>query len=394
MNGQKPIPRPPRRKQRFAKRFPLSGPAIAVITSVLSVALIFIFGNQRAKPPDADAVFAAVSGTPLSTESDLPPNTPTIPPSSLPTAETSQSSEIALFSSLPHMADSSPAPLSADPFTASNGFVYVTDSEYYSIPQDLTLNSQYVYLIHVPTGGILLDRGSTDEIFPASMTKVMTALVVMDLLESRDEPILIGEDMFPLIEEEELAVAGFAADDIVSAEDLLYGLLLRSGAECAIALAEHFSGSESAFASLMNAKAAELGMTDTHFTNTIGYHSDSHYTTLRDMSVMFRHAMTKPWYYLISSARSHTSKPTASQPNGVTIQNTLFRYAESFDPSVHILAGKTGTTNNAGRCLVSEAIVNGQTFLCVTAAARGGTQPHIQDAVSVYGAITAHDIES
>lgn len=378
------------RRARFARRFPLSGPAIALMTAAFSFLIIFGFSQRAAKLAEAgdQSVFSEASQTPAPTLTPQAAGISTPAPTPGPVLAT-YAPTLTPVPAVSETVTTTTSPRVSVTTAGETAGVYVTESERFFIQPDIALQSPYVYLIHAASGGVLLDRGSTQYVYPASMTKVMTALVALEMLESRGVRITVGEDMFGLINERRLSTAGFQPGERITAEDLMYGLILCSGAECAIALAEHLCGTEAAFAEKMNEKAAELGMNDTHFTNAVGYHAEDHYTTLRDMAILFRAAMTQPWYYQISAARTYTSTKTQEHPAGLHLKNTLFVYAENEPESeIRVIAGKTGTTDEAGRCLVSEASVYGQYFICVTAAAQGANQPHITDALAVYNSIS------
>ena len=127
--------------------------------------------------------------------------------------------------------------------------------------------------------------------YPASLTKVMTAVVVLDHADALDDVVEAPADMFPALWEQNASMAGLQPGESATVEDMLYGLMLPSGADCAIALARYVAGDVEAFVELMNRTAAALGMSGTHFTNPTGLHDADHYSTARDMTMLFAHAM-------------------------------------------------------------------------------------------------------
>lgn len=241
----------------------------------------------------------------------------------------------------------------------------------------------------------LYDKDSAAKIYPASMTKIMTAVVLLENLNDLNEVIVLKEKMYSGIYEANAMTAGFLPDEEVRAIDLLYGLLLPSGAECAIGLAEHVAGSESAFANLMNEKAWELGMNGTHFVNATGLHDAEHYSTVGDISVLLQYAIDNGTFYEIFTASSYSSRPTNLHQNGVTFYSTLFSNMDSADfDRGSILGGKTGYTDEAGQCLASLAEKDGERFILVTCGAPGDyriQKLHIDDTFTVYAAIEAID---
>ena len=142
------------------------------------------------------------------------------------------------------------------------------------------VQSQFATLIDATNGKVLVTRNGADRMNPASMTKVMTALVACEhITDLNDEFEITLEDTdFAYIHD--LSCAGFTAGETVPVKDILYGAIMPSGGECCHALERYVAGDEESFIQMMNDKAAELGLTGTHFTNSAGLYSEDHYTTL------------------------------------------------------------------------------------------------------------------
>jgi len=245
----------------------------------------------------------------------------------------------------------------------------------YVVAQSLTTKSSNAVLIRVDDGSVLYEKNCSGVIFPASLTKIMTAIVALNNLNDLYSTIMLDEHVFSSLQGSNLSVAGFIAGEEVRAIDLLYGLLLPSGAECGIGLAQYIAGSESSFVDLMNSMALELGMNDTHFTNTSGVHDADHYSTVSDIAILLRYAISNETFLQIFTSANHSSPPTNKHPNGLSFSSTLFSNVESATvDGVSILGGKTGFTSEAGRCLASLAEVNGEWFILITAGARSETQ--------------------
>jgi len=221
----------------------------------------------------------------------------------------------------------------------------------------------------------------------------MTAIVVLENIADLGTPINLNREMYAYLKEESASVAGFLPNETVSAEDLLYGLLLPSGAECAIGLAEYIAGSEKDFVKLMNEKAWLIGMTHTRFANTTGLHNIAHFSTLEDIAVLLTYALKNDTFYEIFTTAQHTSQPTNLHPEGLTVTSTLFFRTESLAfEGGQILGGKTGFTDEAGQCLASLAEINDELFVLITCGAQrenARQQLHIDDALAVYSAIAA-----
>lgn len=245
-------------------------------------------------------------------------------------------------------------------------------------------------LINRMTGEILEEKDGDKIIYPASLTKIMTALLALENLELQEE-IWLTDEMFQGLYTQNASMAGFLPGENISVEDLLYGVLLPSGAECCIALAEKIAGSEGAFAEMMNSKGAELGMENTHFCNSTGLHNSNHCTTVKDMGILLRYALENKEFREIFTTQRHTTGGSEQNPGGITFQSTILGYADSLQVAGgEILGGKTGYTEEAGLCLASLAKINGREYILVTGKAAGSpdTEPcHLLDAKTVYSRI-------
>mgnify|MGYP004456510505 FL=1 len=250
------------------------------------------------------------------------------------------------------------------------------------------LISPNAILLEADSGEVLAEKNADTQIYPASMTKMMTVLLVIEAEPDLDRQVTIPEDIFPALKQEGASMAGFQPGEVVTVRDLLYGALLPSGAECCETLARLVSGTETDFVALMNRKAAELGMTSTHFCNPTGLHDPEHVSTVRDISVLLREAVRNEMFRKILTTERYTIQPTNLHPEGFTVTSTLLKELNGDEiRNGKILGGKTGYTSEAGLCLASIAEVKGKTYLLVTAGALGSheTEPyHIEDAVKTY----------
>ena len=253
------------------------------------------------------------------------------------------------------------------------------------------LYSRNVLLVRVSDGESILSRRADERIYPASLTKMMTVFVALQSIEDIGAAVLLDDGDFEGLVEQDAVQAGFLPGEEVPAIDLMYGALLPSGAECCVALARYAAGDEEAFVEKMNEKAAELGMTGTHFTGVIGLHDDSHYTTARDMATLLRAALQNETFFEIFTSTRHSTKPTNLHPDGITVRSSFFEKAEETEfPGISRWAaagGKTGYTSQAGLCLASLAEKDGEQYILITAGADGSTRTaphHIEDAVAVF----------
>lgn len=258
-----------------------------------------------------------------------------------------------------------------------------------------TIDSKSAILVRLSDMEVAAEKEADTRIYPASMTKIMTAVVGLENLSSLDDFITIDQATYDRLFTEGASLAGFAPGDQVKALDILYGVMLPSGAECCIGLAQHLFGSEEAFVQKMNEKAQELGMKDTHFVTATGLHDPEHYTTVRDLTKLLSYALQNETFRTIYCTHEYTTSPTAGNPNGLHFLSTMFKKMESSAVNGgEIEGGKTGYTSEAGQCLASLAVVNGAEYILVTAGAQGSpsTDPyHIWDAQAVYNQIGSAD---
>ena len=239
---------------------------------------------------------------------------------------------------------------------------------------DLELYSEYALLIDLESNTVLAQKNADQRIFPASMTKVMTILTAAEHIENWDETFTMTQSIIDPLFLADASMAGFVHGEEVSMMDLLYGAVLPSGAEATEALAITVAGSEEAFADLMNKKAQELGLQDTHFVDASGLHDENHYTTLSDMAIIMQAALDDPRCREVLTSVHHTSSPTEQNPDGVAMTNKfLYRIQPQQTGNVNIQAAKTGYTAQAMNCCVSFGIMeNGRAAICVTAHAWTG----------------------
>ena len=249
------------------------------------------------------------------------------------------------------------------------------------------VNSLHVVLMDAKNGNILGEYQGDEAMYPASLTKMMTAIVALEELENLEQEITLDASVFEGLYEEGATQAGFQAGETVKAIDLVYGVMLPSGAECCRGLANAISGSEESFVKLMNKKAEKIGMKKTNFCDCTGLHNPDHYSTVRDMAVLLRYALHNSTFREIIESARHSTGGTNIHPDGITYYSTLFKNLS--DPSVtggRIMGGKTGYTGEAGHCLASFAEIKGREYILVTAGAseKRGPTIHIQDAQIIY----------
>ena len=252
----------------------------------------------------------------------------------------------------------------------------------------LGISSKSALLMDRNSGQVLAQKSAHARCDPASLTKMMTVLLAIEACPDLDEAVTLPEDIFPALDAEDASMAGFQPGETVTVRDLLYGAMLPFGAECCETLARQVSGSEEAFVALMNQKAQELDMLNTHYANPTGLTAPDHKTTATDLAKLLCAALNNETFRTVFTTETYTSTATPQHPEGLTFSSTLLSQLNGDEiPNGKILGGKTGYTRAAGLCLASLAEVNGREYILITLGAPGdhSTEPfHIRDALSVY----------
>jgi len=247
------------------------------------------------------------------------------------------------------------------------------------------MQSEFALLINISTGRVLFDHRGEVQTFPASVTKIMTVLLGLEN-GTMDENIVITADFDALFLSGALQ-SGFNEGEIRTLSEVLHAIMLPSGAEAVWALANHVAGSYEAFIELMNEKAQELGMNNTHFVTATGLHDENHYTTAYDIAILLQYALENPDFRAIFTATTY--QPERPTSLGSVLTSTLFRsLPDPTFPGGEILGGRTGFTTPAGRCLASLATNGEDDFILITFGAPDpyftNTTAHILDALLIY----------
>ena len=246
----------------------------------------------------------------------------------------------------------------------------------------LPLDGEAVLLMELTTGTMLYAENIDARREPASVTKIMTCLLALEYGGLSDE-ITVTETALETMDPDGSS-AELAPGDVYTLEELLYCLMVASANDAALVIAEYLGGSQEGFVEQMNTRAAELGCTDTHFANPHGLHAEDHYTTARDLAVIFSAALEHEMfrvlisteYYSLPYVVTEVIEPEAEDAEPEIMETVHYRdlYTtdylistdindEYYDPRV--IGGKTGFTTPAGRCVVSCAEENGLYYLAV-----------------------------
>lgn len=232
-------------------------------------------------------------------------------------------------------------------------------------PNDVGILAESGIVMDMDSGAVLYGQNIHVAHPPASITKILTALVVLENCQL-DEMVEFSETAVNSVESDSGNKLGSVAGDQLSVEDCLYGMMLVSSNQAANALAEHVAGSISGFVDLMNEKAAELGCEESHFDNPSGLNGDTQYVTAYDMALISRAAYSNETLLEISSTLSRKLGPTANYPGGITVENEhrLLNPNDEFYYSA-AKAGKTGYLQAAGNTLVTYAEQDGRRLVSV-----------------------------
>ncbi len=218
-----------------------------------------------------------------------------------------------------------------------------------------------VLLIDAKSGTRLWEKNADERIEPASTTKILTCILALESGISLDTKVKISEKA--------AGVSGSSLDlatgEEVSLGDLLAGMMMFSGNDAATAVAETVSGDVASFVTLMNAKAQALGMTGTNFTSPHGKHDENHYSTAADMAKLMQYAMQNPAFMEIVDNEQCTL-PQSNKRQSKTYKNTNFLMRSDKDAYYpYATGGKTGSTDQAGACLVASAAKDNMSLICL-----------------------------
>lgn len=238
----------------------------------------------------------------------------------------------------------------------------IQSNEIENWPAGPQVSSQAAILMDVNTGVILYSKNIHERLYPASTTKIMTALIAMekgnldDMVEfSRDAVFSVPSDGSNM---------GMDAGESITLEECLYGIMVASANEAANAAGEYVSGSIEEFVKLMNERAKEIGCTDTHFVNPNGLHDPQHYTSVYDLALISSLFFQNEMLCKISNTGRYHFEATETQPDDF-YKNNKHKLINGEIPYEGILGGKTGYTNDSRQTLVTCAEQNGMRLVCV-----------------------------
>ena len=223
------------------------------------------------------------------------------------------------------------------------------------------VNGQAYCVMDADTGEVIISKNMDARMYPASITKIMTALIAFEQCKNLDDEITFSETALDISSISSTLHPVAKVGETMSFMDVMYGLMLSSGNECANALAEYTYGDVGAFVEKMNERAQQIGAVNTHFTNPHGLHDENHYTTAKDMDLIFREALKNKDFVKVASTPTYNIPETNKEDS---------RYCEAGHrmvlgtiPCEGIIAGKSGRTREAGRTLMTAVERNGRTLV-------------------------------
>ena len=242
-------------------------------------------------------------------------------------------------------------------------FMILNSSFVFATSKQPELLSQAAILMDNRTGKVLYSKNENEKMYPASTTKIVTAILTLENC-NLDEIVTVSYHAAMSIPDG-YSSASLQIDEQLTVYQLLQLLLVHSANDAANVLAEHVGGSIDSFVSMMNTKMYELGLSNTHFTNTFGMHDDNHYTTAKDLAIIMKYCIKNENFRKLAGSASCAIPSTNkygtrrySSTNQLIIPNTNLYYP-------YLTSGKTGYTTQAGDCLVSCSYKDNLELLCV-----------------------------
>ncbi len=243
-------------------------------------------------------------------------------------------------------------------------FTSVSASAYTPTSFDITAES--AIMVSLDTGEVVFSKDADVRRYPASLTKIMTALIMLEHIENLDSEIITvtDYDVNSLLGTDS-SIGGLKIGEQLTARQMLYYLLMISANDGALAIAEHVGGSIENFVEMMNAKAKELGMNGTHYVNPHGLHDDNHYTTCYDMQLLTKEALKYDAFVEVVKTTRYKMPATNLSKEKLFVTTNMLQDPATAYYYKYAQGVKTGYTDHAGRCLVSTAKCDGYSYLLV-----------------------------
>lgn len=251
-------------------------------------------------------------------------------------------------------------------------------------PSGITITANAAMLVSLDTDEVLFEKNADQKVYPASITKIMTTLLILESEKYNPEAkIAMTEEALDLISGTGSSVSLLKAGEEITQLDLVYMVLMSSYGDCSLLAATYYGGSVDNFVNMMNARANELGLTGTHYENPIGLHHEQNYTTARDTYVLTKFALQNDTFKEVCESTRHTVNASLSGKRVLSttnfLQDNTTNYYYTYAKGV-----KTGYTDEAGRCLVSTASYNGYNYMCLVFGCPPNEKKHFTESSDLY----------
>ena len=250
-------------------------------------------------------------------------------------------------------------------------------------PSGISISANAAMLVSLDTDEVLYEKNADQKVYPASITKIMTTLLILE--SSKYDPnakIAMTEEALELISGTGSSVSLLKAGDEITQLDLVYMVLMSSYGDCSLLAAIRYGDTVDNFVNMMNTRAAELGLTNTHYENPIGLHHEENYTTARDTYTLTKFALQNETFKTVcESARYTVNASSGKRVLSTTnlLQDNTTSYYYQYAKGV-----KTGYTDEAGRCLVSTASYNGYNYACLVFGCPPNEKKHFTESAELY----------
>lgn len=251
-------------------------------------------------------------------------------------------------------------------------------------PSGIQISANAAMLVSLDTNEVLFEKNADQKVYPASITKIMTTLLILESDKYNPEAkIAMTEEALDLISGTGSSVSLLAAGEEITQLDLVYMVLMSSYGDCSLLAAIHFGGSVDNFVAMMNTRAQELGLTNTHYENPIGLHHEQNYTTARDTYMLTKVALQNETFKTVCESTRHTVNASLSGKRVLSTTNLLQDNTTSYYYT-YAKGVKTGYTDEAGRCLVSTASYNGYNYMCLVFGCPPNEKKHFTESAELY----------
>ncbi|WP_418888155.1 D-alanyl-D-alanine carboxypeptidase family protein [Oribacterium parvum] len=248
------------------------------------------------------------------------------------------------------------------------------------------IDANYAVVYDLDNGSILAEKNASQAMYPASMTKVMSLLIFAESLPDMNKKLTITQDIVSFVQARGASNCGFVVGEEVSVKDLLYGVILPSGADAVLALCREVSGSEAAFVDRMNKRAREMGLSSQcNFQNATGLFHSTHRMTVKDMAQIMAVAMQNPRAREVLMTENYQTAPTNKHPQGIKFTNLFLQRVKTQDSGgATVQMAKTGYVSQSKFCVVTAGKGRNGKNLLVVSGQSSSTWQAIKDQAALY----------